>query len=124
MSLFVTYFPGKWEGENSEFRIANLEFRIHLIRTAHETSGYFSLVRAVFLGFCGFWGGFLGWVYFFVKSVDLLLWIGYISTIEKIALSHGVELSFECLVLSFELELKTQNKKLKTRLGSAVSRRG
>jgi len=35
-------------GKENELRIMNLECRIHSIRTAHETSGYFLLVRGVF----------------------------------------------------------------------------
>ena len=48
-----------WQRQNSEFRIANLECRIHLIRTVHETSGYFLLERGVFAGFL--W--FLWWIF-------------------------------------------------------------
>jgi len=42
-----------------------------------------------FLGFFGFWGGFLGKVYFLLKKVDLISRIEYSSAIRKLLCRTG-----------------------------------
>jgi len=53
----VTHYPGKLKEQN-------LEFTLHTI---------YHLQEPFFFGFCGFYGGFLGRLYFLVKKLLISL---------------------------------------------------
>ncbi len=52
---------------------------LHSVAANHRDIRLFFIGKSCFLlGFFGFWGGFLGMVYFLLKKVDLLSRVGYI----------------------------------------------